>query len=318
MTHLVNHNHKTDLCSDHTLHVIGVISNPRQFHSRYRLAREWIAAMKATPNVKLHLVETAYGDRHHELDGCDSNLRLRNHSSVWIKESMVNLGIKRLLPHDWKYVAWVDADVFFRDPDWASKTMHELQHFNIVQPWQNCLDLGPNGSVLKTHQSFGYLKQAGIQFQRNAFEPYAYAHTGYAWACTRAFYEAVNGLLDFCILGSADHHMAWACINQSNTTIHNKMGSGYHRKIHEWELRAIRMTHGQVGYVPGRIEHMWHGSKVNRKYRERWQILIDNKFDPDHDLMYDPQGLIKLIGKPKLEHDIHQYNVERREDSIDV
>ncbi len=315
MTHLVNHNLRPELRSDNTLHVIGVISNPQQYHSRYRLGREWIEAMRSTPNVKLHIVETAFGDRHHEVD---SDLKLRNQSSIWIKESMINLGIRHRLPHDWKYAAWIDMDVFFRDPHWAQKTMHELQHFGIVQPWQNCVDLGPNGSILKTHQSFGSLHQSGVRKQRNQFEPYAYGHTGYAWACSRAFYEAVNGLLDFCILGSADHHMAWACVGDSNATIHRKMTASYFRKIHEWELKAIRITHGQVGYVPGRIEHSWHGSKVNRKYRERWQILIDNAYDPDHDLMYDPQGLIKLIGKPALEHAIHQYTVDRREDSIDV
>lgn len=37
-----------------------------------------------------------------------------------------------------------------------------------------------------------------------------YGHTGYVWACTRYFWENVGGLMDFCILGSADHNMALA------------------------------------------------------------------------------------------------------------
>lgn len=305
--------------SDETLHVIGVVSNPARYHSRYRLAREWADRMAATPHVRLHLVEAAYGDRHHELTdtGNTDHLQLRTHSEAWIKEAMINLGEERLVPRDARYIAWVDTDVEFRDPNWALETIHQLQHFPVVQPWQQCADLGHLGNIMQTYQSFGFLKQRGIRLQRNSDEAYQYGHTGFAWACTRAFWEQVEGLMNWCILGSADHHMGWAMIGQVDHSIHGRMHPSFFRRCHEWQERAIRITHREIGFTPGRIEHNFHGSKRNRQYRERWRILIDHDFNPDRDLMKDNQGLVQLVGKPELEHAILQYNRARNEDSID-
>ena len=319
MPHLENHITKPGLVNDETLHVIGVCSNPARYHSRYRLAREWMAEMQKTTNVQLHMVEAAYGDRHHEVTETNNgrDLQLRTNTEIWIKENMINLGVRHLLPRDWRYMAWVDADVHFRSPSWALDTVHQLQHWPVVQPWQQCTDLGPNGSIMQTHQSFGWLRQSGKSMQKTPTQPYAYAHTGFAWACTRAFWEQSGGLLDFCILGSADHHMAWAMIGDGTWTVHKAMGPSYMRKVEEWQTRAMRVTHGQVGFVPGRIEHQFHGSKAARQYRERWQILVDAKYDPERDLMYDSQGVIKLAGKPNLEQAIRVYNRGRNEDGVD-
>lgn len=317
--HIVNHIQKPGLVSDNTLHVIGVITNPIRYHSRYRLYREWLEAMEKTPNVKVYTVEAAFGDRHHEITDSsnEKNLQLRIKQEIWVKENLINLGVKHLLPKDWKYLAWVDCDVFFRDPNWANETIHQLQHFPIVQPWSDCLDLGFNGNVYQHFKSFGYQHQRRIPKQKWPGDYCVYAHTGFAWACTRAFWEQVQGLPDYCILGSCDHHAAFSCIGEVKDTIHKAMGESFHKLLFQWQDRAMKITHGEVGFVYGRIEHQFHGAKKRRKYRERWQILIDNKFDPEKDIMHDAQGLIQIIGKPKLLHDVHMYNVDRREDSTE-
>lgn len=319
--HLQNHISNPGLVNDSTLHVIGVVSNFSRFHSRYRLFRKWKEEMENTPNVKLYIVETAFGDRHHEIteEGNPCHLQLRTNSEAWVKESMVNLGVKRLLPLDWRYVAWIDGDVHFRNPGWALETIHQLQHFSVVQPWSDCVDLGPHGEILQHFKSFGWAHQRRLPKQKHPSQKYlTYAHTGYAVACTRSFWENVGGLPPFCILGSGDHHLAFGCIGEIKDTIHGKMSQSFHRKLFEWERTAIQITHGEVGFVPGRIEHFFHGAKKRRKYRERWEILYSNGYDPDKHLMYDHQGLVQLIGHPKLEQDIHMYNLERLEDSTDT
>ena len=161
----------------------------------------------------------------------------------------------------------VDADVFFRDENWAQETIHQLQHFPVVQPWTDCLDLGPLGNVFQHFKSFGYQHQRRIPKQKWPGDYHQYAHTGYAWACTRSFWESVGGLVDFAILGSADHHMGFAMIGEVEDTIHGKMGKNFFRRLQEWQRRAMRVTHGEVGFVSGRIEHMFHGPKKRRYYR---------------------------------------------------
>lgn len=317
--HIASQIKHPELKSDNTLHVIGVVSNPVRYHSRYRLARDFMDEMESAPNVKAYMVEAAFGDRHHEVTYTENenHLQVRTSSEIWLKENMINLGVRHLLPRDWKYVAWVDADVHFREKEWGQEAMHQLQHFPVIQPWQQCSDLGPLGSVVQLHNSFGFLHQKGVRKQQFSAEPYPYAHSGFAWAATRGFWEAVGGLPDFCILGSADHHAAWACTDMVDVTIHRGMTPAFFRRLHEWQARAVRITHRQVGFSPGRIEHQFHGPKKRRYYRERWQILVDHDYDPDKDLVYDPQGLIQLVGKPNLEQAIRQYNRSRYEDSIE-
>lgn len=320
--HLVNHVHRHDLRSDNTLYVVAVISNPCRYNSRYRLARAFIERMQATPNVQLCLVETAFGDRHHEVTekGNPWHLQLRTNSEIWIKESMMNLGMRHLLPHDWKYVAWIDADIEFDNPQWALDTIHQLQHYAIVQPYQSAINMGRHGSIMRTYDSVGYkVHKNGVKLGDRKYtgDPYQFGHCGYAWAMTRRLYENVKGLIDFAILGSADHHMALGCRGYYSHSVHSAVHGNFMTLCHAWQEKALQITHGVIGYTQGHVKHYFHGPMTRRHYIDRWGILIRHKFDPVNDLRYDEQGLIQLIGKPLLEYDIRMYNRSRVEDSIE-
>lgn len=329
--HLSSHIHHSGLKHDNTLHVIGVCSNPIRFHSRYRLAREWIESMIKTPCVQLTVVEAAFGDRHHEiLDESNplyDKISVRVPSHAWIKESMIDLGFRRVSAkyEHAKYFAWIDMDVFFNDPNWAQETLHQLQTFEVVQPWSDAVDLAPYGNIIQHFKSFGYQHQRRCPKQKHPSQTsYQYAHSGFAWACTRRFAETVFGaggtngpLMDWCLLGSADHHMAFAMIGETKDTIHKMMHPSFFRKCYEWQDKAVTVTKGEVGFVHGFIQHRWHGMKKRRYYRERWQILVDNKYDPDTMLTHDEQGIATLVGNHRLEHAIYLYNVSRHEDGVD-
>ncbi len=319
--HLVNQILNPGLKSDETLHVIGVVQNSVRYHSRYRLFREWVKEMLATPHVKLYVVEAVHGDRLPECApecGEYEYYSVRTSSEIWLKENLINLGVKHLLPSTWKYLAWVDGDVHFRNPNWARESLHQLQSYQIIQPWKDALDLSYDGGVLNHFKSFGYYSAKSMPQAPSVLNPYhkPYGHTGFAWACRRSFYEQVEKLLDFGILGAGDAHMAWACVGGVQGTINQQMQDGYKHLANLWQEKAMYACSGLVGYTPGRLEHYWHGNKTNRKYGSRWQILVKYKFDPIKDLRYDAQGVLRLKGKKALEHAIMRYNRERAEDDI--
>lgn len=320
--HLVDHIHNHGLLGDNTLHVVSVISNPIRFRSRYRLYREFEKQMLETKNVRFYTVELAYGDRAFEVtnESSPNHLQLRTGQELWHKENMINLGVKHLLPREWKYMAWIDADIEFENQHWAQETIQQLQHYPVVQPWSHCVDLGPFGEILQTFESFCSVHRKHQPKQRHPGEPYKYAHSGFAWACTRFFWENVGSLMDFPILGSADHHMAWALTGRVNETVHGKMGPEFKRKCNEWQSRACKVTQGDsVGFVKGMIKHKFHGPKAARRYRERWEILYGNDFNPETDIGYDSQGLITLThSKPGLISEIRDYFRGRNEDSIEA
>lgn len=317
--HLNNHIKNHELSSNNTLYVIGVISNTERFHSRYRIAREWIEHMEKTSYVSLKIVEIAFGDRQFEITNAlnPNHLQLKTDQVLWHKENMINLGVRSLLPNNWKYMAWIDMDVFFRDPNWALETIQQLQHYPVVQPWSECIDLGFYGNAMQLFRSFGKQHRRGIPKQYKANQPYEFAHCGFAWACTRFFWENIGSLMDFPILGSADHHMAWAMIGQVDRSLHGSISKEYKQKCFEWQDAACRVTHGDaIGFVNGIIEHKFHGPKAKRKYVQRWQLFVNNQYNPNKDLIKDPQGLLRLIGKPKFLQDIRNYMSSRDEDEI--
>lgn len=312
------------------MHVIAVISNPVRYKSRYNLYREFEKHMGCS-GATLWTVEQAFGDRPFELTEADDpkDIRFRSFDEIWHKENMINLGIARL-PSDWEYVAWIDADVMFGNPDWLTETVQQLQHYMLVQLFSHAIDLGPNQEPMHTHRGFvkGYF-DAGFKCP-NKFKPpveYGYsagvtgsfAHTGYAWAARREALEAVGGLIDWAILGSADHHMAMALIGETKLTFPQQIASRYQGKILRWEERALKYLKKDIGYVPGTIFHYFHGKKRDRQYTSRWDILLRNQFDPDVDLKRDTQGLYVLTDNNiRLRDEIRAYFRARNEDSIDV
>jgi hypothetical protein len=76
-----------------------------------------------------------------------------------------------------------------------------------------------------------------------------------------------------------------------------------------YETRVKKLT---VDSVHGTIVHEWHGSFVNRKYRERWDILTKNKYDPFEDIGYTDQGLLQLTDKGRrLEKFLEEFEIIR-------
>lgn len=322
MNHLTDHIQNHDLREDNCLHVIGVIQNAARWHSRYRLFRQWANEMLNTPHVKLHVVEAIHGQRHAECapkNGEYSYYKVHTNSEIWLKENLINLGVKHLLPSDWAYVAWIDCDVHFRNANWAQESLHQLQHYQIIQPWSDAIDLSFDGGVMNHFKSCGYYSAKHIP-QHPSGRPYKntkYGHVGYAWCATRFWYENVNKLLDFAILGAGDNHIAWSCLGDVLGTINPKMTDGYKNAALDFQSRALYACEGIIGYTPGRLEHHFHGSKIRRGYWSRWGILIKHHYDPLMDLKYTREGVLHLKGKHGLEHDIRLYNRDRREDSID-
>ncbi len=297
------------------LHVIAVISNPVRYKSRYDLYEKFKAEMRAHSNVVLHTVEIAFGDRPFMVTKPNKHvLQLRSYDEIWHKENMINLAVQRL-PDDWEYVAWIDADVTFVNKTWVHDTLHALQHYMLVQPWQDALDMGPEGQVIQAHKSFCYMHSIGAPRKKG----YTFFHPGFAWACRREAWDAVGGLIDTAVLGAGDHHMALALIGSARESVPGKIAPSYLNKIMIWQDRAEKYIRRDIGAVPGTILHSWHGKKKDRKYVERWDILTRHNFDPDLDLKEDWQGLYQLTERSiGLRDDIRRYFRARNEDSVDT
>jgi hypothetical protein len=280
---------KSNVMSNEKLNVITTISNIQQFKRRYELMKEFIERIKLFDNIELYVVELAYGNQqfHITSNTNPNHLQLRTQYALWHKENMINIGIKKLFPSDWKYVAWIDGDIEFENLNWVSDTLKLLQKFDIIQLFTTCFDLDEYEIPMSVFQSFGYKYCNGEKFSHN--KGINYWHPGYAWACTRNFYDNIGSLYDKGILGSGDYILTQGILN--NIACGDKSLIKFHDDIKKY-VDKISSLNVMVGYTPGNIRHFFHGSKKNRKYVERNQILIKYQYDPVTFINYNEHGII--------------------------
>lgn len=327
------------------LYVVTCISNSWRYHRRWELYRNF-AKHVSDLGGKLVTVEAAYGERDHAVTSAEAtrwgdykphpgeleHIQLRTRHELWHKENMLNIGISRL-PHDWKYVAWIDADVTFSRPDVFEETLHQLQRYAVVQMWDEAFDLGPGHRTIPGIRAKSFAACYLSSLTPDPKGRYGYWHSGYAWAIRRdAFDKLYNGLLDYAPLGSADFYMAWALIGKLDEHLYQSVkdisrrdvgfSEGYITELLRWQRHALDLRKN-LGCVGGTLLHQWHGKKRERFYNTRENILIDNEFDPRTDLHRDSQGLLQLYdtGTERsiaLRNQMRCYFAVRNEDSIDL
>lgn len=294
---------------DH-LYVILPYFNFCGFKRRRQLFIEFVNRIAKTPGIRL-VVSEALGPAPLPSLPVWHHLKVETPHPVWIKENLVNLGASEL-PEDWKYVAWIDADITFLNQNWVQDTLSELRSYDIVQLFHTAVNLGPTGESLKIDKSFGYMyRDSGTPYTKS--DKYGFWHPGYAWACTRKAFEQMNGLIDWAILGSGDRHMALAWIGRVRDSAPGNISPNYASLLSDYE----RVCRGlEVSYVPGTILHHWHGRFEDRRYKERWEILTKNSFDPCLDISVTNSGVTCLTRKGlRLARDLQEYFTGRREDS---
>ena len=294
-----------------TLYVILPYFNFCSFKRRRSLFIDFVKQIQGTKGIRIVVSEALGPDPLPKMDTFD-HFGFETDSPIWLKENLINMAIKRL-PKDWKYVAWVDADITFLNQNWARDTITELRSYDIVQMFQTCVNLGSKNEALKIDKSFGYMhRDSGTPYVVSA--RYGFWHPGYAWACTRKAWLQMDGLIEWAILGSGDRHMSLAWIGRVKDSAPGTIHPNYRAWLEEYELMCKGL---EVSYVEGTILHHWHGRLEDRKYRERWDILTKNKFDPMADIGQTDSGLVQLSNSGRrLEKELVEYFVGRREDFV--
>lgn len=345
--------------------VVCAISNPIRFKTRYALYRKFKHHILHELHANLLTVECAEGVREFQVTGtrhaseqpdgvCHIEVQLRRSSVTWNKEEMMNIGIGRL-PLDARYVMCCDADITFCNKEIVTETIHALQMHRVVQPFESCADLGPDGQVMQIHKSFGWCHARGLEWRPAArprrgpqdgaeedsspYTTYSYDeaplekanqklgmgdmgilwHPGYCMAFKKAVIDRMGGLLDVGILGASDHHMFGALIGRAKMTYPPRVHKNYKKAVHAWEAKAEQIVKRDIGFVRGTILHGFHGSKKCRQYSSRWDVLINNNYDPETDVCRTPAGVRELVsGKIGLRDGIRQYFKLRNEDGLDM
>lgn len=238
--------------------------------------------------------------------GNPQHIQVHYDKPLWLKESLLNVALKRL-PKDAGYVAWLDADVSFRNPDYIAQAIQKLQDHDVIQMFSLMVDLDADQMVpdetLPIPGSV-YNRSIGNSEFRN----------GHAWAARLDFLQKLGGFLDFAIVGSGDRLMRLSFEGSDPNQFLKELNltENFEEAVRQWAARAHP---ARLGYVPGLLYHHYHGKKQNRQYDSRWKILSHHRFSPADDLLRDGSGLISFRGnKPAMEAEIAAYFAARKED----
>lgn len=308
-----------------TLYVILPYFNYCSYARRKQLFLEFVARYSAMPGVALIVVEAARQGKAFELPnpipGVRAHFRVITHDPLWLKENLINIGVSRL-PREWRYMAWIDADITFLNERWAEDTRNILaaNPNMVLQMFQTSANMGPEGEILKIDKSFAFQYLNGTQAPSVAANSkYTDWHPGYAWACSHTAYVAMGGLIDWAILGSADRHMALAIIGSALGSCPGQMTDDYRSRLSEFQARC-KSANLKIGVLKGSILHHWHGRMCDRKYRERWNILVTHAYDPTQDLVRSHRcGLLQFTEKGRrMVPDLDAYFLGRQEDNMMV
>ena len=291
--------------------------NPVGYKSRidnYVLFAENLRKQK----VNLLTVELAFGNDAFYLHPHKNLIHMRAKSILWQKERMLNYAITRL-PPECHYIAWVDGDVLFGDDTWAEQLVEKLKTNDIVQPFQEVVNLAPHatgitGKQLETERAVVWqYKNSTDWFNKRMTWKLPYATVGFAWASKRNAFDHCGGMYDKHVLGSNDNlaidcclksfglHHYWKAINQ---TLRSDM--------QEW-VDAFGVG-CEIDYLPGKIYHLWHGAKKYRGYIGREDIIKKYNFNPKADIRIENNVYEWCSNKPELHQACRDYFYSRRED----
>ena len=318
--------------TNETLYVITPIFNPFRYKSRIDLYRKFERYIEFSGAV-LITVEVAWDGRVFEVTRPHNkhHVQLRTNSIMWHKESAINVGLdhlKNIYPNA-KKVAWIDADVSFTNPHWVEETLFELDHYDVVQLFSESQSLNPKHVPQWRTPSlfFNYVKKVG--FSQHPPLPLTYCsggHPGLAWAAKIKVLEELGGLLDVCVHGSGDTHMAYALMGETKYAPHLKQeideddftSKGYREAIEVWKKKCDQVVKKNIGFINGVCLHYWHGRAQKRGYEKRFQIIQFHQFDPNTDLIKSEHGLYEWAGnKPNMVNDLRLSLIERNEDGTD-
>lgn len=275
-----------------------------------------------------------------ELSSDDGNVvvQLSGEDRIWQKERLLNIAINRLPKHV-EYVAWIDCDLIFEDADWPEQAVSKLDddHFGLVQLFEEAAHLSVENStqfitldeakpatpILRERSVGASLERGTFEFTGSktvrcnaAGEISDIAQTaevwGMAWAAKVENMKQA-GFYDANIIGGGDAITIMASLGLLKDFFETRYFSPAHKAhIDNWAKRTNNQL-DRIGYIPGRVLHLWHGDFTNRKYKERYSML--KGFDPISDLKTARNGTWEWAdSKSKLARDVANYFVQRRED----
>ena len=310
------------------LAVVCCYYNPCNYSSRFLNYISFIERIKRY-NVHVVTVEAYSFKSKYRVDKLNINtISVRCTQSYWMKECLLNIGIRRLLSEGYENIAWVDADIMFKSNSWPESILEGLSTNNVVQIFENChekisTEVGQettDTNQLYTHGRSTISNSSSVDIlssvlSRTGELGYGYAYNSHVLSECKLYDSAILGAGDFanilgCVYNDEHEHMI-----RNDRFFHNT-SEDFIQDYIKWASRMSASVENKIGYCKEDILVLPHGSRRNRKYVTRENIIKRYKFRPTDDLIKSQSGVYTLSNRlVDMSRDIEVYFKDRKEDS---
>lgn len=268
-----------------------------------------IMEKEGIPTFTLELV---IGDNDPEITEDKNVFHVYGNSVMFHKERLCRI-LETKIPTTYTKLLFCDADVIFKEENWYSNLSKLLDKNDIVHPFSEAIwkDLTYTQDLVKRKSSVLDATPSG-----SIWDP-SY-HPGFAWGFRRDWYNSV-GFFDWAITGSGDTLSCAAWMRKE----FSPKSSSYPRKAmkgkYELYKTLVNSNSPRITCMKGLVEHLWHGSRENRKYAVRHNILNEVE-DIDDLLILNKDGVFEFRNEVRDIWNIpfKKYFEDRNDDQLSV
>jgi hypothetical protein len=264
-----------------------VIFNPARTR---KIIQNYHEMRNALGSLPVFTIELVYPNREPEISDA---LHVFGNSIMFHKENLCRI-LEKNIPKKYTKLAFLDADILFEE-GWYSKGSAALDNYDVVQLFDKCQWLDSDGEVILERESVLNMTEKKWNSKY---------HPGFAWGFKRDWYNKV-GFFDYAVSGSGDTLSAIKWLQKDVPAFFKSLPRPLVAAYSEFCPSPPKISR-----LDGTVKHLWHGTRENRKYVERHQMLDINADIRD---LLDTKGVFEWKDKEMSKRFLN-YFISRNDD----
>lgn len=277
--------------------IIACYFNPQNNIYRKKAFDIWYQSIK---HLNHRIIECSIAGSDYQLPNNSNFVRVETETLLWHKATLLNKLIWEIIEEGkYSFVFWLDTDIIFQNKNWLVEGCDQLKTVDVIQPFSYCthlerdqlqsppsqiseIEMAVNDPILyaKTYKSWHSFcsniecidtvdEDYNMTFRIDSKNYDIHGHVGFAWGATTKCLQKIGGLFDKALVGGADHIMAHAFANHVPCSCIERSFGDNLPEIKNWTEKAAMYVNRNIGYVNGRLLHIWHGDIEKREYFKR-------------------------------------------------
>jgi len=244
------------LCQSKDMAICLIIFNPTKSKN---IIKNYFTMKEHLGNLPIFTLELVYEGRKPEILNA---FHIYGKSVMFHKENLCRI-LERKIPSKFKKLVFLDADIIFNNDEWYTKTSELLNTNDVVQVFDKCHWLDTNGDITMTRESVLHMDSRSYDSKY---------HPGFGWAFRREWYNK-TGFFDYALSGSGDALSVIKWMNKTPPKNYKSLPKSIQKQYEEYCKVLPRIT-----YLKNiEVKHLYHGSRENRQYVDRHELLNVDK-----------------------------------------